>query len=65
MDGGIEAANAGHGVVMSPTTYAYFRLLPVRMIRRMNRWLSEEICHWRRYMSSSRYQIKLIEIKDI
>ena len=24
MDGGIEAANAGHGVVMSPTTYAYF-----------------------------------------
>ena len=24
MDGGIEAANAGHEVIMSPTTYAYF-----------------------------------------
>ena len=53
--GGIEAAAAGHDVVMAPTTHTYLDYYQVKD-RRGSRWRSEASCRSRTSTRTSRFR---------
>ena len=63
MDGGIEAANAGHEVIMSPTTNVYFDYYQLEDHEKQPLAIGG-IYLCQKYMILSLYPIKLTQIKD-
>ena len=63
MDGGIEAANAGHEVIMSPTTNVYFDYYQLEDHDKQPLAIGGYYLY-QKYMILSLYLIKLTQIKD-